>query len=28
VLGGLKPGDEIVISDTSAWQEYDRIRIR
>jgi HlyD family secretion protein len=28
VLDGLKPGEEIVISDTSAWQEYDRIRIR
>jgi HlyD family secretion protein len=28
VMDGLKPGDEIVVSDTSAWQEYDRIRVR
>jgi HlyD family secretion protein len=28
IVSGLKPGDQIVISDTTAWQEYDRIRIR
>lgn len=28
VIQGLKAGDEVVVSDTNAWQEYDRIRIR
>jgi HlyD family secretion protein len=28
IVDGLKPGDEVVISDTTTWQEYDRIRIR
>jgi HlyD family secretion protein len=27
VLEGLKPGDEVVLSDTSRWDEVDRIRL-
>lgn len=27
VLGGLAPGDQVVLSDTSAWEKADRIRI-
>ena len=26
VLEGLKPGDEVVLSDMSAWDEFDRVR--
>ena len=28
VLGGLAEGDQVVLSDMSAWDQYDRIRIR
>jgi HlyD family secretion protein len=28
VVQGLKEGDEVVLSDTSRWDDYDRIRIR
>jgi HlyD family secretion protein len=27
VLEGLKPGDEVILSDTSRWDEVDRIRL-
>jgi HlyD family secretion protein len=27
VVEGLKPGDEVVLSDTSRWDEVDRIRL-
>jgi hypothetical protein len=28
VLSGLKQGDRIVISDMSAWDDFDRLRLR
>jgi HlyD family secretion protein len=28
VLAGLQPGDRIIISDSSAWEDHKRIRIR
>jgi len=28
VLGGLKEGDKIISGDMSAWEQYDRIRLR
>lgn len=28
VLSGLKPGDEIVVSDVAAWGEHDRVLLR
>lgn len=28
VLRGLAPGDQVILSDTSAWDKYDRIRVR
>jgi len=28
ILGGLQPGDQVVLSDMSAWDRYDRIRLR
>ncbi len=27
VLEGLQPGDEVILSDASRWDEYDRIRL-
>jgi HlyD family secretion protein len=27
IVEGLAPGDEVILSDTSAWDEYDRIRL-
>jgi HlyD family secretion protein len=27
ILGGLKEGDQIILSDMSRWDEYDRIRL-
>jgi HlyD family secretion protein len=27
VVDGLKPGDQVVLSDTSAWDAFDRIRL-
>ncbi len=27
IVQGLVPGDEVILSDTSAWDEYDRIRL-
>ncbi len=28
VLEGLEPGDEVILSDMSAWDQYDRIRLQ
>ena len=28
ILGGLSEGDEVVLSDMSAWDQFDRIRLR
>ena len=27
ITKGLQPGDQVVLSDTSAWDAYDRIRL-
>jgi HlyD family secretion protein len=27
VLGGLKDGDQVILSDMSRWDQYDRIRL-
>jgi HlyD family secretion protein len=27
VLEGLQPGDEVILSDTSRWDDYERIRL-
>lgn len=27
IVGGLKPGDRVILSDTSNWDKYDRIRL-
>ncbi len=27
ILGGLKAGDEVILSDVSRWDQYDRIRL-
>jgi HlyD family secretion protein len=27
ILQGLVPGDEVILSDTSSWEDYDRIRL-
>lgn len=27
VLEGLQPGDQVILSDTSAWDAYNRIRL-
>lgn len=27
ILDGLQPGDEVILSDMSQWEEYDRIRL-
>jgi HlyD family secretion protein len=27
ILGGLKPGDQVILSDMSRWDNYDRIRL-
>lgn len=27
IMQGLEPGDEVILSDTSAWDDYDRIRL-
>jgi HlyD family secretion protein len=27
ILSGLKPGDQVILSDTSAWDAHDRIRL-
>ena len=28
ILEGLKPGDRVILSDMSAWDAYDRVRLR
>ncbi len=28
IRGGLKPGDQVILSDMSAWDKYDTIRLR
>jgi HlyD family secretion protein len=28
IVDGLKPGDQVILSDTSAWDGYDRIRLK
>jgi HlyD family secretion protein len=28
ILGGLKAGDQVVLSDMSAWDSYDHIRLK
>jgi hypothetical protein len=28
VLGGLSEGDQVILSDMSAWDQFDRIRLR
>jgi hypothetical protein len=27
ILGGLKAGDQVILSDMSRWDQYDRIRL-
>jgi HlyD family secretion protein len=27
IMQGLTPGDEVILSDTSAWDDNDRIRL-
>ena len=27
ILGGLKEGDQVVLSDMSRWDNYDRVRL-
>jgi HlyD family secretion protein len=27
ILEGLAPGDQVILSDTSAWDDVDRIRL-
>jgi hypothetical protein len=27
ILDGLKEGDQVILSDTSAWDAHDRIRL-
>jgi len=27
ILQGLKPGDQVILSDTSSWDDYERIRL-
>jgi HlyD family secretion protein len=28
IVGGLKEGDQVILSDTSAWDAFDRLRIK
>ena len=28
IKGGLKEGDQVILSDTSAWDAFDRLRIK
>jgi HlyD family secretion protein len=27
ILNGLQPGDQVILSDTSAWDSHDRIKL-
>jgi HlyD family secretion protein len=28
IVNGLREGDQVILSDTSAWDNYDRILVR
>jgi HlyD family secretion protein len=28
VLEGLQPGERVILSDMSAWDSYDRVRLK
>jgi HlyD family secretion protein len=28
ISGGLAPGDQIIVSDTSAWKSYDHLQLK
>jgi hypothetical protein len=28
ILDGVRPGDEVILSDVSAWSNHDRIRLQ
>jgi len=28
ILEGLKPGDKVILSDMSAWDAFDRVRLK
>jgi hypothetical protein len=28
IVDGLREGDQVILSDTSAWDNYNRIRLR
>jgi len=28
ILGGLKPGDQVVLSDMSQWDRFDRVQLK
>ncbi len=28
IISGLREGDQVILSDTSAWDNYNQIRIR
>ena len=28
IIGGLSEGDQVILSDTSRWDDHDRIRLR
>jgi hypothetical protein len=28
ILRGLKAGDQVILSDTSQWDSYDKIRVK
>ena len=27
IIKGLKPGDQVILTDMSAWDAYDRVRV-
>jgi len=27
IVKGLKPGDQVILTDMSAWDAYDRVRV-
>jgi HlyD family secretion protein len=28
IVSGLQPGDKVILSDMSAWDAYDRVRLK
>jgi HlyD family secretion protein len=28
IISGLQPGDQVILSDTSAWDSHDRIALK